>query len=78
MEIFLFLVGDDWFPDVGEYICQAENRFGMVKVSASLKVLSNPNRPHSNFEENEMKDYQNQYHRFVKSKFKKWKWFSEC
>ena len=26
----------------------------MVKVSASLKVLSNPNRPHSSFEENEI------------------------
>ena len=29
--------------DQGEYICQAENRFGKVNVAASLKVISNQN-----------------------------------
>ena len=49
--------------DQGEYICQAENRFGKVKVSASLKVLSNPNSLHSNFEENEIDDSSHGQHK---------------
>ena len=40
--------------DQGEYICQAENRFGKEQVSASLKVLSNPNSQQPNYIENEI------------------------
>ena len=40
--------------DQGEYICQAENRFGKVNVAASLKVISNQNHHRPSFSENEI------------------------
>ena len=40
--------------DQGEYICQAENRFGKVNVAASLKVISSQNHHRPSFSENEI------------------------
>ena len=37
----------------GEYICRAENHFGKVEVSVTLKVLRNPNGQQSFFDDNE-------------------------